>query len=298
MHGHEHSAERGHGRAHGHGAGSDSSRMMIASGINLAITAGQAIAGVVAGSLALLGDAAHNLTDTAAVILALIAMRVAQRPASTSRTYGGVRWPILAAQANSIVMLGLTALLAIESLGRFGADHEVKGGLVLVVALIGAIGNGGAALLVHRPGHDLNARAVVLHLAGDALVSVGVAIAGLVVLVSPDATWADPLAGVLVSLVLAWQGAKLLRQSSLILLEAVPPGVDLDLLLESMLAIDGVEGVHDLHVWCLSDTVFAASAHLSLGEHRTVRDARVISDGVKRMLAAEYGIGHTTLEIE
>ncbi len=270
----------------------------MATGLNAVIVVVQVTAGLVAGSLGLLADAGHNLSDVAAVALALVAVRLARRAPSGARTYGGLRWPVLAAQANAAGILVVTTLISAEAIRRLADPRPVEGGVVVVVALIGMVVNTVAALAIREPGADLNTRAAVLHLASDAVVSAGVAAAGAIILAVGGAYWLDPAVSLVIGLVIGAQGIRLLRQASRVLLEQAPPGIDLDRLREQVTAVPGVTGVHDVHVWSVSDTLHAASGHLELAGHPTLEQARQVSDAVKRMLAEQFGITHATLECE
>ncbi|WP_256789528.1 cation diffusion facilitator family transporter [Frankia sp. AvcI1] len=300
-HGHGHS----HGVAAGRGSARQRRRLWLAAGLNLAIVVGQAVAGFAAGSVGLLADAGHNLTDTAGVVLALVALTLSQRPPSARRTFGGVRWPVLAAQANAAAVLVVTALLAVESLRRLGAHGSVDGPVVVAVALVAAVVNAASALAVHERDADLNTRAAVLHLAGDAAVSVAVAASGLVIWLVGGWNWLDPLVSLLIAVLIAGQGMKLLVSASRVLLEATPESLDVAAVRADILRDTHVLDVHDLHVWSLSDRVFAASVHLELGHldgvqdgHPSLAQARAVSDGIKAMLAERYAITHVTIESE
>ncbi len=303
----------GHGHQHGVPSGrttaSQRRRLWLATWLNLAIVIGQAVAGVAAGSVGLLADAGHNLTDTAGVALALVALTLSRRPPSARRTFGGVRWPVLAAQANAATVLVVTALLAVEALRRLGSSGTVDGPVVVAVALFAALVNGLSALVVRERDGDLNTRAAVLHLAGDAAVSVAVAISGAVIWLAGGAYWLDPAVSLLISLLIAWQGARLLVSASRVLLEATPESLDVTAVRADILRDDRVLDVHDLHVWSLSDRVYAASVHVALGHldpaddgaeggHPSLAQARVVTDGLKAMLAARHGITHVTVEAE
>lgn len=273
-------------------------RLAAAVGLNALIVVVQVFAGLAAGSLGLLADAGHNLSDTAAVALALVAVRLARRAPSASRTFGGLRWPVLAAQANAASILVVTVVLTVEAVRRLGDNSPVDGPVVVVVALAGAAVNGIAALLVRESHADLNTRAAVLHLVADAAVSVTVAAIGLVIWLTGGWYWLDPAVSLLIGLVIAWQGVRLLTSASRVLLEATPAGLDVERLRAAACGVRGVTGIHDIHVWSLSDTLHAASAHLELAGHPSLEQARTVSDEVKRVLAEDFAISHATLESE
>ncbi|KPM55110.1 cation transporter [Frankia sp. R43] len=303
-HANEHHADE-HG-AHGHGADGRSARsytaqarrLAIATAANVAIVIGQGAAGLIIGSVALFADAAHNLADAAGVAFALVALRLARQEPSATRTFGGLRWPVLAAQANAASVLVATTLVCVEAVSRLAHPGRIDGFVVLVVALVAAAGNGLSALLVHERHGDLNTRAAVIHLASDCLVSVAVAGAGLVIWLTDGWYWLDPVLSLVVAALIGVQGLRLLAQTSRVLLEATPAGLDLAAVHGDVLAVDGVTGVHDMHVWSLSDRVFAASAHIEVAGHPTLEEARTVAGRVKVMLADKYGVEHATVETE
>jgi cobalt-zinc-cadmium efflux system protein len=275
-----------------------SRRLAVATGLNVAIVAGQVVAGFAAGSIGLLADAGHNLADALAVGLALVAVRLAARRPSSRRTFGGLRWPVLAAQANAASLLLVSVWLAIEAARRLAHPTAVEGGVVLVVALAAAALNGLGAALVHERDADLNTRGAVLHLASDAAVSLAVAAAGAVIWAVGGWYRLDPLVSLVVVLLVGWQGVHLLRQSSRVLLEAPPRGVDPHAVQARLTELPGVVDVHDVHVWSLSDRMHAASVHVSVEGDPRLTDARACTDAVKELMRREFGIDHATVELE
>ena len=298
---------------------SNERKLRIALGLNLAIVVVQVVVGIIAASLGLLADAAHNLTDVAAIVVSLIAVRVARRRADAARSFGYHRSTILAAQANAAMILVVSVLVAVEAVRRLGDTRAVDGGLVLVIALIAAAANFGAAATLGHAGHDdhahddhghddhghaggdrgdLNMRSAWLHMVSDGAVSVGVALAGLVILLTGGWYWLDPAVSLLISVVIAVQGCRLLRATAEVLLESTPAGLDVGALTATMAATTGVESVHDLHVWTLSSEVRALSAHIVLSGHPTLEEAQVVGARVKAAIGAPYRLAHVTLELE
>ena len=290
-------------------------RLRVALGLNVAIVIAQVIVGVIAASLGLLADAAHNLTDVAAIVVSLIAVRFARRRATTARSFGYHRGTILAAQANAASILIVCVLVAFEAIRRLGDPHPVEGGLVLIVALIAAAANFGAAaalgdVAVAHAGHghehgddagssdDLNMRSALLHMISDGAVSVGVALAGLGILLTGGWYWLDPAVSLVISVVIGVQGWRLLRATGDVLLESTPVGLDVGRLSTAMSHVDGVESVHDLHVWTLSSEVRALSAHVVLAGHPTLEEAQVVGARVKSSIGDRFRIAHATLELE
>lgn len=274
--------------------------MRAALGLNLVIVVVQVVAGFAANSLSLLADAGHNLTDVAAVVLSLVAVRMATRPATARRSFGWHRSTILAAQANAAMLLVVTGLIVFEAVGRLRDPEPVESGIVIAAAALGLVANALAALiLIERQGsRDLNMRSAVLHMVSDAAASAGVLVAAVVMTVVGGAYWLDPVVSILISLVIAWQAVGLLRETADVLLESTPEGLDPDELMGAMAATDGVESVHDLHVWSLSSDLRALAAHVVLDGHPTLEEAQVVGQRVKQGISGRFGIAHATLELE
>jgi cobalt-zinc-cadmium efflux system protein len=311
-HGHGHAHEHGHAHGHVHaqdaggagdphdqhavGGGRKMRAFRVSIGLNAALVAAQLAAGLWLGSVALVADAVHNAMDVLGLVLAWFAARLALRRPDARHTYGMARSTILAAMANAGLVLAACGALAWESLGRLLEPHPAPPGLwVMGVAAVALVVNAVSAALFWRGSHaDLNERGAFLHLAGDAAVSLGVVVAGLGLWLTGWA-WLDPATGLAIALVVAWSGYQLLRESLDLALDAVPRGIDLAAIRAALLAEDGVLGVHDLHVWPLSTTVTALTVHL---EHDGRRDADRLLAAVHDLLAARFGIRHTTVQLE
>jgi cobalt-zinc-cadmium efflux system protein len=254
----------------------------------------EAVAGVWSGSLALLSDAGHMLTDSMALALAALAAWLARKPPSRRHTYGLVRLEILAALVNSLVMLGLITYIAIEAVDRLAHPQPVVGEAVMVVAAIGLGVNLVVAWMLHRGGDSLNIRAAFLHVLGDLLGSVAALVAGLVIWTT-GYTPIDPILSLLVAgliLVSAW---RLLWESLHVLLESVPAHINIDTVAHDMAHIPGVLRVHDLHIWTLSSGQIALSAHLELN---SFEDWDRILRACRHRLDERHGIRHVTLQPE
>lgn len=255
----------------------------------------EAAAGFVTGSLALLADAAHNLTDVAGLLIAWAATLATKRPPTARFSYGFGRSTILAALANGVaILLGVGAVIW-EALHRFNNPVPVPGGAILVVALVGIGINAGTALLFLKARHgDLNAEGAFLHMAADAAVSLGVVLAAIAMLAT-GWTWLDPLVAILVSLFIAWTAFGLLRSALGLSLDAVPPSVDRGRLEAWLRDRPGVATIHDLHIWPLSTTSVALSAHLVMPRgHPGDRFLEEIAAQLKH----EFGVAHATIQIE
>jgi cobalt-zinc-cadmium efflux system protein len=255
------------------------------------------VGGLLSGSLALMSDAGHMLTDTLALALSLAAVRVALRPPTEEQTFGYHRAEILAALVNGSTLIVISMLIFYEAALRLLAPPEVNSTLMLAVAVAGLVANAVAAsLLRDRSRQDLNARGVYLHIMGDLLSSIGV-IVGAVLMLAFGWWLADPVISVLIGVIILAGAWKLVTQSTHILLESVPAHMTLEEVREGLKAIEGVGEVHDLHVWTVSSGLYALSAHV------VVRDARVSDYGTmmarcREMLRERFGISHTTIQIE
>ncbi len=246
-------------------------------------------------SLALLADAAHMLVDLAALTLSLFALKISSRPATPRKTYGYLRAEILAALANGIFLVIVSIYIFYEAFQRFTVPPEVKSMPMLVVAGSGLVANlGTAALLFRSREASLNIRGAFLHVAGDALGSVGAIVAGILMVL-----WhwylADPIVSVVVSVLVLVSSWQLVSESVDVLLEGAPRGVSIPEMLTDLGTVDGVVSVHDLHVWSITSGMPAMSCHVVL---RNGTDARVVLSALIRLMREKYRIEHTTIQIE
>jgi cobalt-zinc-cadmium efflux system protein len=223
---------------------------------------------------------------------------MARRSPTVQRSFGYHRSTILAAQANAAAILIVSGVIVVEAIRRLQDPPTVHGGIVLVVAGIAAVVNGVAALVLAGDHHDLNMRAVMLDTVGDAAANAGVALAGAVILITASYEWLDPAVSIVIAVVIAARAVRLLLQTADVLLESTPAGLDLAELASTVTAVDGVDAVHDIHVWSLSSEVRAMSAHLVLSGHPTLEEAQVVGDRVRATIGPRFGIAHATLELE
>jgi cobalt-zinc-cadmium efflux system protein len=285
-----HPHHHGHGH-HAHGR----RRLALVLGLTCAFLGVEVVAGVLTGSLSLLADAGHMLTDVAGLVLALAAMKFAERRPSPRRTYGYHRVEILAALTNALVLAAVAGYILAEAWERFRAPRPVAAVPVLAVAAVGLVVNLVGALLLHRGSKaSLNVRGAYNEVLADALSSIGV-IAGAAVITATGWLWVDPLVAVGIALFVVPRTWALLREAVHVLLEGTPPEVDLAALRATMEGVPGVKAVHDLHVWTLTSGVHALSAHAVLEEgaaHGTVlRDLR-------RRVVDGFPISHVTVQLE
>jgi cobalt-zinc-cadmium efflux system protein len=275
-----------------------SQRLGFALVLNLVLVVGQIVFGLAANSLGLLADAGHNLTDAAAVMIALIAVRLSRRPPTPTRSYGYHRATILAAFVNAAAILIVAGIITFEAITRLSQPESVNGGIVLVVALGAALLNAGAALILYERRVDLNMRAALLHMSADAAASLGVAAVGLVILLTGGFEWLDPVVSIAISVLIAIEAWRLLRATIDILLESTPRDVDLSALRAAVTELDDVVDIHDLHVWSLSSGIRALSAHVVVSGQPTLEQAETVATRVKDILGPQFAIAHATLEVE
>ena len=275
-----------------------SRRLLLALLIDLVLVAGETVGGIFAHSTGLVATAGHDLADAAALGLALVATRLALRPATATKSYGYHRATILAALANTTAIV--IAALGVVALGayRLAEPAHVHGALVVIVAAAGLLGNAAAALLLRDGTDDLNFRAVALHFTGDAVAALGVIAAGTVILATGRYEALDPVVALLIAVLIGAEGWRLVRASLDVLLEATPSDLDVAALSSVISATPGVTEVHDLHCWSLSSDVRALSAHLVLDGHPTLEEAQLVGERVKTSVGARFRVAHATLEME
>lgn len=293
---HDEGAGASHAHHHHHAPPTDAGRAFVLGiGLNIAFVVAEAFAGVVAGSTALLADAAHNLGDVLGLAMAWGAIVLARRKRTARRTYGLRRTTILAGLANATLILLAIGGVTWEAIQRIGEPAHVDGGLVAIVAAVGVLVNAGAALLFARGRErDVNRRGAYLHLMADAAVSAGVVVAGLVVLRTGWA-WVDPATSIAISVVILASTIGLLREALDHLLDAVPAHIDPRAVEAYLANLPGVAQVHDLHIWPISTTEVALTAHLVVQwEGRSPLFVRDASHEIEH----RFGIAHATLQLE
>jgi cobalt-zinc-cadmium efflux system protein len=270
-------------------------RMLVAAAINAALIGAGVVGGVLTGSLALLSDAGHALSDLGAIGLAALASRLAARPGGPRRTFGYQRTEVIAALLNGIVLVAIATLIVVAAVSRLGDPPDVSGGGVVALGLVAMVGNGAATwVLAQGRREDVNLEAVLRHSAADALGSLGVVVSGTVILVT---SWdpIDPLVGIAIAILILASSVRLVREPLDVLMEAAPSGVDVEGIARSVCAVDGVRAVHDLHVWSVTAGFQALAAHVVVGRGEDRDRAR---REVEFALQDRYGIEHTTLQME
>jgi len=294
-HDHQLSLDKGETHVHHHlGHESNHRTLLIAVALTFGYALVEAAAGWWSGSLALLSDAGHMVTDSSALGLAAIAAWLARRPPSTRHSYGLVRAEIMAALFNSMLMLALIVWIVAEALDRFQRPHPVAGGIVMVVAILGLLLNILVGWVLSHGAQSLNSRAALLHVIGDALGSIAAIAAGATIYFT-GWTPIDPILSIVVSFLILFSAVNLLREAMHVLMEGVPAHIRLETVGRDLAAIDGVMRVHDLHIWTLSSGTIALSAHL---EVRALTSWPGILAAARERMAARHGIRHITLQPE
>jgi len=265
---------------------------------NAAFAAVEVVGGVAFGSLALVADATHMVTDVAALAIALAALRLSSRPATARHSFGLQRAEVLGAQANGLFLLAASGWIVYAALGRLGDPPEVGGAGVALVAAAGLVVNVGSALgLARARGASLNMRGAFAHMVADAAGSVAALAAGLAVL-AWGATWVDPVASLAIGALVVASAARLLRDTTHVLLEGAPPGTDPAAVETALSTAAGVDEVHHLHLWNLASDVPSLSAHVVLAGELSLHEAQERVAGLKALLDERFGIGHATIELE
>jgi len=269
--------------------------------LSLFLTAGfvilELIAGILGNSLALLTDAAHNFTDVIALGLSWYALRIASRPAHEGKTYGYHRVGILVALVNSTTLIIISFGIFYEAWRRLISTPEVDPVILTSVAAVAFIINVWTAWLVHRGSeNDLNLRSTFVHLMGDVLSTIGAVIAGIIIYFTKW-NWLDPLVSALIGVLILWNAWGILRQTIHILLESTPENIDMQSMVSDLESVDGVRGVHDLHVWSINENLRILSAHV-MTDDVPISLGNAIQRGVNEVLLHKYNIQHATLQLE
>jgi cobalt-zinc-cadmium efflux system protein len=272
-------------------------RLLVAVGLNLLLSVVEVAAGLLSGSLALVADAVHNFNDCASLLVALAARRIARRPSDQWRTFGYRRAETIGALVNLTALVVIGLFLVYGALHRLFEPQLIKGGIVVVVAIVAVVINLATAAMLHRVSkQNLNLRAAFLHNLGDALSSAGVIVAGAAVLWF-DARWVDVAVTLAIAAVILWQSFPTIARSIHVLLESVPPDIDLRALIADLHSITGVVGVHHVHVWEMDEEHRALEAHIVVADGQLANWAEIKGD-VKARLRERYQIRHSTLEFE
>jgi cobalt-zinc-cadmium efflux system protein len=287
----------GHDHHHHDTSQQSDARLLWAVGVNVLLTVAQIVGGVLSGSLALVADALHNLNDAASLGLALLARRIARRPADRKRTFGYRKAELIGALINLTTLIIVGLYLIYEAIWRFFDPQPIAGWIVIFLAGIALVVDVITALLTFAMSKgNLNVKAAFVHNLSDAFASVAVIVAGTLILLY-EWYWADWVATLIISAYILWHGAVMLRSTIRILMDSVPEDIDLDELVAAMEAVEHVEQVHHIHVWQLDEHHRALEAHVVL-DTKNLDQLETIKDTLKATLQTRYDIGHSTLEFE
>ncbi len=263
----------------------------------LAFVVGEALAGWYGHSLALLSDACHNLADDMALGFSWYALRIAARPSHHGMTFGYHRVGVFAALLNAVSLVLIALVIGWEAIARLRAPEPASGGLMIVTAAVAVVVNTAISLRLHRGARDdINVRSAYLHMVGDAISAVGVVIAGVLVTVT-HATLADPIVSMLIAGLILYSSYDVLRESTTILLEGTPAGIEMPAVVTVIKDVAGVLDVHDLHVWMVGPGVIACSCHILVAE-QSVREGQQVLRAVVREIEHHFQITHTTIQVE
>src|SRR5579871_4135829 len=281
---------------HVHGAGNPTRVLKISLAVTLAYVLLLLIAGIRAHSLALLSEAGHNLSDFLALLLSLVAVYFQSRPASSTKTYGYQRAGVLAALVNASSLVVVSFFIFYEAFRRIQHPEHVQASVMMWVAAAGVVMNGAIALLLYRSGGDINIRSALLHEVGDTLSTAAVIAGGWAILVTSN-YWIDSALSVGIGVLILWSGYGIVRETLNILLEGTPRGMKLEKIEAAMRSIEGVNDVHDLHVWSIGSETHALSCHISIADIPPSVSERILRD-VKERLLHDFRIDHTTIQFE
>ncbi|HET7705251.1 MAG TPA: cation diffusion facilitator family transporter [Thermoanaerobaculia bacterium] len=283
-----------HHEAH---SASVSRKLLISAIATVAFVVVQVAVGYFANSLSVLGDAIHNLTDGVALVLALVAVRLARRAPTDEKSYGYHRAGILAAFVNGALLVAFTVFLFIEAAERMRTPHPVNDVAMMIVAAGGIALNFAITFALREEGKtDVNVRSAVVHMFGDTISSAGIIVAAILIRITGALYW-DAVVSILIGVLILWSSWEILRETVNLLLEGTPRGIDPDAVARSLAAMEGVNGVHHLHIWALGPSLPALSCHLMVGDV-PVRTTSSLLDQITRMLAKEYSIAHATIQFE
>lgn len=283
------------GHSHSHGRGANKRALVVVLAITLTYTVVEVVGGLLTGSLALLADAAHMASDNVALGLALFAFWLSAKPPTPNRSFGYKRTEILAALFNGVTIVAVSLWIFYEAFRRLREPPEILGGWMMAVAVVGLLVNLAGALILNRSaGDNLNMQGALRHVVADLLGSIGVIVAALIILVT-GWSYADPLVSAFIGMLILASSYRLLKDSVGILLEGSPPGIDAEEVGRRMVGAEGVREVHDLHIWTVTSGFPALAAHVLVGEDEDCHGRR---RDLEALLAEEYGIEHTTLQVD
>lgn len=283
---------------HVHGAQTEKTKRILRLSVaaTLAYVVLTFVAGLRAHSLALISEAGHNISDALALVLSFVAVYFQARPATDEKTFGYQRAGVLAAFLNALALIVIAVLIGIAAVHRFNAPAQVQPRMMMIVAAIGVLMNGVIAALLWRVSGDVNMRSVFIHMLGDTLSTAAVIAGGAAILLTGQ-TWVDPALSLAIAALIVWSSVSIVRETLNILLEGAPRGVSLTEVRATLARIEGVEDVHDLHVWSLGSQSHALASHVTIADIPPSESGRIL-DEIKATLKDRYHIHHTTIQFE
>ena len=282
---------------HHHSEASWGKRLFITMVMNLIIPAVQIVAGIIAGSMALISDALHNLSDFVSILISYLALKIGKRGPSPSQTFGYRRVEVMAAVFNVALLFGAALFIAFEGWVRLRHPVAIQGSIVIWVALLGFFANGISTWMLHAGAKEnLNMHSAFLYMAADALTSLGVALLGLVWIFRPW-YWLDPVVSWAIVALILYSSWGILKKALVILMDATPPGIDLEAIRQEVEALEGIEGLHHLHVWNPSSETIALAAHLMVPD-QMLGQVDVLAKKVREVLLTKFDIDHPILQFE
>ena len=296
-HNHEHSHSHNHTHAHDV-SNVKGINLLITMLLNLAITVAEVIGGIYSGSLSLLSDALHNLSDMLSIVVSYFAIKISQKSNDEKRTFGYKRSTIIAAVVNSTVLIVISLFLFKEAYFKFITPEKINGVIVIWVALIGLIANALGAYLLNKGSHDdINMKSTYLHLISDALSSVGVVIGGIIIYYF-NIYWVDPILTIIIGIYVLKESYEILKQAINILMQGVPENININELVHEIQEIEGVKNVHHVHVWGLNDNNIFFEAHVNLNQDILVSETVKTYENIEHELKEHFGIKHITIQFE
>jgi len=288
-----------HGHSHTHTEGENTGKNLLLSALlNLVVTVAEVLGGLFSNSLALLSDALHNLGDTSAIFIAFLANQISKKEGTSKKTFGFKRIEILAALFNAIVLVVIIIYLFIEAWHRLRNPMPIKGLVMLIVAVVGLLANLFSVLLLKKHAkQSINIRAAYLHLIGDTISSFVVIFTAILIYFF-NIFWIDPLVTFLLGIYLLWETYRILKVALDILMQATPPGLDLNVVKESLETIPAIDNIHHVHAWNLSDQDIHFECHVDLKSDIRISETEIIRDAINKMLKEKFRITHVTIQYE
>ena len=301
MHLHSHGDSHGHSHGHshhGHAHGASISAGVLATSLaaTVLLVVAEFVGGILGGSISLISDGVHNLSDIPSLIISWLGVKWATRPADDRRTFGYHRAGILAAFTNAILLVLVAVYLFYESWERYRNPTGVNTRAMIWVSLLALVINGGITLAVVGGRRDLNIRSVYIHNLGDALSNVAILVGALAIR-STGAVWVDPLLGAVIGAMVLWSSLGILRESIHILLEGSPRELELENVAREMLALPGVQEIHDMHIWTLGTDLHAMSCHICIPDMH-MEDSEHLREEIRQLLSKKFHINHSTIQFE